>query len=399
MKKRFVMSAALATLGPAAAQAEPYAYTLMAAAPEFNRSFNSGVALYGSVDAGINYQSVGGQSRWQTQSGGEWTSKFGMFGREDLGGGLRAEFNLESGFLANNGAMQDASSFLNRQSWIGLRSDTFGRVRFGRQIGTGLPLFVDVFGTVGTNSAYTWLGMGVVQTPKGISYNADLGPGATQLPARVNNALTYLSPSYAGMSAQLMFAPSNVAGRSPNAAAQGVLLQWFNGTTYIAGSYNQVWGENGGNGGSGGGSGGSTVRNDLYGVGVVYDVGTLVLSAAFNQYAPKLAGDGIARVYTLGTILPVGRHAMRASVVYRDTSGVRDAADHAASDSALGVMLGYDYTLSKRTGLYARGGLIRNYGISTIPLNNNPLPTQAGSAIPQAGTTPMTVSLGMYHNF
>jgi predicted porin len=386
------MSAALVTLGPVAAQAEPYAYTLMAAAPEFNRSFNSGVALYGSVDAGINYQSVGGKSLWQTQSGGEWTSKFGMFGREDLGGGLRAEFNLESGFLANNGAMQDASSFFNRQSWVGLSSDTYGRVRFGRQIGTGLPLFVDVFGTVGTNSAYTWLGAGVVQTPKGISYNADLGPGATQLPARVNNALTYLSPSYAGVSAQLMIAPSNVAGRSPNAAAQGALLQWFNGTTYIAGSYNQVWDANGG-------GGASTVRNDLYGVGVVYDIGTLVLSAAFNQYAPKLAGDGIARVYTLGTIVPFGRHAMRASVVYRDTSGVRDAADHPARDSALGVMLGYDYTLSKRTGLYARGGFIRNYGISTILLNNNPLPTQTGGTVPQTGTTPMTVSLGMYHNF
>jgi predicted porin len=392
MKKSIVMSAALVTLGPVAAQAEPYAYTLMAAAPEFNRSFNSGVALYGSVDAGINYQSVGGKPLWQTQSGGEWTSKFGMFGREDLGGGLRAEFNLESGFLANNGAMQDASSFFNRQSWVGLSSDTYGRVRFGRQIGTGLPLFVDVFGTVGTNSAYTWLGAGVVQTPKGISYNADLGPGATQLPARVNNALTYLSPSYAGVSAQLMIAPSNVAGRSPNAAAQGALLQWFNGTTYIAGSYNQVWDANGG-------GGASTVRNDLYGVGVVYDIGTLVLSAAFNQYAPKLAGDGIARVYTLGTIVPFGRHAMRASVVYRDTSGVRDAADHPARDSALGVMLGYDYTLSKRTGLYARGGFIRNYGISTILLNNNPLPTQTGGTVPQTGTTPMTVSLGMYHNF
>jgi predicted porin len=399
MKKSIVMSAALATIGSAAAQAAaPYANTLMAAAPEFNRSFDSGMALYGSVDAGINYQSVGGKSRWQTQSGGEWTSKFGMFGREDLGGGLRAEFNLESGFHANNGAMQDADSFFNRQSWVGLSSDTYGRVRFGRQIGTGLPLFVDVFGTVGTNSAYTWLGLGVVQTAQGNGYNADLGPGATQLPARVNNSLTYLSPRYAGFSTQLMFAPSNVAGRSPNAAAQGVLLQWFDGTTYIAGSYNQVWSDIGGSG-AGGPGGGSTVRNDLYGAGVVYDIGTLVLSAAFNQYAPKLAGDGIARVYTLGTIVPVGRHAMRASLVYRDTSGVRDATDHPAKDSALGVMLGYDYALSKRTGLYARGGLVRNHGVSTIPLNNNPLPTQAGSTVPQTGTRPMTASLGMYHNF
>jgi predicted porin len=62
-------------------------------------------------------------------------------------------------------------------------------------------------------------------------------------------------------------------------------------------------------------------------------------------------------------------------------------------------MLGYDYTLSKRTGLYARAGFIRNYGISTVLLNNNPLPTQTGSTAPELGTTPVTVSLGMYHNF
>lgn len=392
MKKRIAMSAALLTLGTGSAHAEPYQATLLSAVPEFNGALTGGVALYGSVDMGINYQSVGGKSLWQTQSGGEWTSKFGMFGREDLGGGWRAEFNLESGFLANNGTMQDSTSFFNRQSWVGLASNTYGRLRFGKQIGTGLPLFVDVFGTVGTNSVYTWLGTAVVQTPKGYGYNSDLGPGATQLAARVNNAITYLSPSFAGLSTELMYAPSNVAGQAPAAAAQGALLQWYNGTAYISGSYNQVWAPSGVNGTG-------SVRNDLYGLGAVYDTGKVVLSGAFNQYAPKLAGDGIARVYTLGTILPVGRHAFRASVVYRDTSGVRDAAENPAKDSALGVMLGYDYTLSKRTGLYARAGFVRNYGISTVLLNNNPLPTQPGSTAPQTGTTPVTASVGMYHNF
>ncbi|MFL9885495.1 porin [Paraburkholderia agricolaris] len=392
MKKCIAMSAAVLTLGTGTAHAEPYQTTLLAALPEFNGSLREGVALYGSVDMGINYQTVGGKSLVQTQSGGEWTSKFGIFGREDLGGGLRAEFNLENGFLANNGAMQDSTSFFNREAWVGLNSSTYGRLRFGKQIGTGLPLFVDVFGTVGTNSAYTWLGTAVVQTPKGFGYNSDLGAGATQLAARVNNAITYLSPTFAGFSTELMYAPSNVAGQSPAAAAQGALLQWYDGRTYVTGTYNQVWGA------TGTGST-STVRNDLYGLGVVVDTGKIVLSGAFNQYAPRLANDGIARVYTLGTIWPVGRNAFRASVVYRDTSGVHDSANNPAKDSAFGVMLGYDYTLSKRTGLYARAGFIRNYGISTVLLNNNPLPTQTGSSAPELGTTPVTVSLGMYHNF
>ena len=158
MKKRLTWGAACLALGAGSACAVPYQDVLLAAVPEFNGGLKEGVALYGSVDMGINYQSVGGRSTWQTQSGGEWTSKFGFFGRENLGGGWRAEFNLESGFLANNGAQQDTQSFFNRQSWIGLMSDRYGRLRLGKQIGTGLPLFIDVFGTVGTNSVYTWLG-------------------------------------------------------------------------------------------------------------------------------------------------------------------------------------------------------------------------------------------------
>jgi len=396
MRGRSVLGAsvvALATLASNEAHAISYLQSKLVSLPEFNPGFTDGVSLYGSVDMGINYQTVGGKSLVQTQSGGEWTSKLGFFGREDLGGGWRAEFNLENGFTANNGAVQDPTSLFNRESWVGIASNTYGQLRFGKQIGTGLPLFTDVFGTLSTNSVFTWLGMGVVQTPRGYGFNADLGPGASQMPARVDNAITYLSPTFAGFSTQIMYAPSGVAGQSPVAAAQGALLQWFNGTVYIAGSYNQVWAP--------GGTATVTqnVRTDLYGVGVVYDSGSLVLSASFNQNAPNLAGDGIARIYSLGAILPFGRNAVLASVVYRDTSGVRDSNQNPAKDSALGVMLGYDYTLSKRTGLYARAGFIRNYGISTILLNNNFLPTQPGTTIPETGKTPITASLGMYHNF
>jgi hypothetical protein len=70
MKKCIAMSAAVLTLGTGTAHAEPYQTTLLAALPEFNGSLREGVALYGSVDMGINYQTVGGKSLVQTQSGG-----------------------------------------------------------------------------------------------------------------------------------------------------------------------------------------------------------------------------------------------------------------------------------------------------------------------------------------
>lgn len=382
-----------------AASAQSYLASTLSTLPEFNGSVDSGgVSLYGSVDMGINYQRVSNRSLWQSQSGGEWTSKFGIFGREDLGGGLKAEFNLESGFLANNGNLQTTSQLFNREAWVGLSSNTWGQVRFGNQYGVALPLFVDVFGGVGTNSVYTWLGAGVTQTAKGtVSSNADLGTGSAIPSSRIANSVTWTTPRVAGVGAELLYAFNNsTTVSSPHASTQGAIVSWLRGPLYLAGSYTQVWSDavtvtTG--------QPTTTVRNDLFALGAVYDVGSFVLSAAFNEFVPKLATDGIARVYTLGGILPVGRNVFRLSVVYRDTSGVHDSAGQLAKDSAIGLMAGYDYTLSKRTALYARAGFIRNFGISSVILNSNTLPTQSGSTAPELGTTPMTASVGIYHNF
>lgn len=67
----------------------------------------SSVTLYGVLDAGIAYQSnVSGKSLWQMHSGGIDQSRFGLRGSEDLGGGLKAIFTLESGFNLGNGKFE-----------------------------------------------------------------------------------------------------------------------------------------------------------------------------------------------------------------------------------------------------------------------------------------------------
>lgn len=377
--------------------AKSFGSSVLASLPEFNGTMTgSGLSLYGSVDVGVNYQTVGGRSVWQTESGGEWTSKFGMFGREDLGSGVKAEFNLESGFLVNNGNLQASQTLFNREAWVGLTSPQFGQVRMGNQINAGLPLFLDPFGSVGTNSVVTWLATAEVQTKSGVSANADLGPGAAQIAPRVANALTWVTPRIAGFGAELLYAFNNTAGASPRASNQGALLSWSHGPWYLVGSYNQVW-SNPVAINEGGPE--TSIRNDIYSAGALYDCGRFVVSASINQSSPRLADDGIARVYTLGGILPFGRNVLRASLVYRNTSGVRDSTGALANDSAVGMMFGYDYNLSKRTALYARAGFIRNYGISTVLLNNNPLPTEGAGGAPETGLTPVTMSVGMYHNF
>lgn len=67
------------------------------------------VTLYGRLDAGLEYLNHvnngagGSSSRWSAE-GGDWgTSMLGLKGNEDLGGGLNAIFNLETGLQVMNG--------------------------------------------------------------------------------------------------------------------------------------------------------------------------------------------------------------------------------------------------------------------------------------------------------
>ncbi len=80
----------------------------------------SSMTLYGPLDAGMIYaNNAGGNSVWQLGSGALSYNYFGLHGVEDLGGGLKAIFKLESGFAINSGRIRNGD-FLNRQAWVGL---------------------------------------------------------------------------------------------------------------------------------------------------------------------------------------------------------------------------------------------------------------------------------------
>jgi predicted porin len=72
----------------------------------------SSVTLYGVLDNYIGYQSstVGGKSTSLTVLGsnGLSTSRYGLKGVEDLGGGMKANFDIEGGFDPSTGAQQNS---------------------------------------------------------------------------------------------------------------------------------------------------------------------------------------------------------------------------------------------------------------------------------------------------
>jgi len=168
MKKSLIALAALATVATVA-QAQ------------------SSVSVYGIIDTGYmrstnvnsNGESVSGIS-----NGGLSTSRLGFRGTEDLGSGLKANFVLESEFLADNGSQNStAEALFARRSTVGLEGN-FGRVDLGR-IDTGSYAMQAKFDPFGANNI------------GGIIATGQVGQ------VRVENSVTYTTPTYAGLSVTL----------------------------------------------------------------------------------------------------------------------------------------------------------------------------------------------------
>lgn len=179
MKKTLVALAALAVMGAASAQ--------------------STVTLYGKVDANIKSSSsttaagVTTDKGLQVGSGGMSGSRWGLKGTEDLGGGLKANFQLEQGFTIDDGAAQGTNLAFRRQAWLGL-SGSFGSVSLGRQYSPYDDAFLD---------AQDYTGFSATGEVFGLGAHAD---GMAQ-GGRINNSILYTTPDMNGFKAQAMFAP------------------------------------------------------------------------------------------------------------------------------------------------------------------------------------------------
>ena len=97
----------------------------------------SSVTVYGSFDGGVrsktNVNAAGDSVLTMSSNGQYYSNRLGFLGAEDLGGGLKANFKLETGFNTGTGALDNANNQLfNRSAWVGLSGD-WGQVNLGRQ--------------------------------------------------------------------------------------------------------------------------------------------------------------------------------------------------------------------------------------------------------------------------
>ncbi|MFT0850625.1 porin [Achromobacter sp. F4_2707] len=374
------------------------------------------VTLYGLIDAGFGWHQSKGEVRntttgatqtvKSTRTGlhdgtqnGQSGSRFGLRGTEDLGNGLRAEFTLEQGFNIGSGGFQQHGTGMDRQfsrqAWIGLASDSWGSLRFGRQhnVGTDFLLgMIDPFGG----------GFGLAnggQAFAAINTN------------RMDNTVKYVTPNFSGFQFGVAYSFNTNGGqsatheelRNPNVRAFSTGLRYANGPLGVALSYDQkqnsrasepttvlgvpVPRQN---------NAGESVTVKQWVLGASYDFEVVKLSGAFGQlrdgaYASAglgpdsslnyldstgnwaATGNRIgefdkgfkANSYLVGLSAPLGAGNLMVSWGMIDPRSDPDrfTGGEASLEKQHTYALGYTYDLSKRTNVYAYGAYQKNAGL------------------------------------
>ncbi|QBQ99962.1 porin [Paraburkholderia pallida] len=193
-----------------------YVALALSAGAAMHAHAQSTVTLYGIVDVGISYQThtnPAGSSTWAMQQGNEGFlsgSRFGLTGKEDIGGGWYAGFTLENGFLANNGKLDQQGQLFGRQAFVKLGQQRYGELALGRQYTTANTMlyYVDPLG-VGAAPTNSWqVFMTGQRYDNAVSYTGNYGPlqaiveyamggiaGDTRARSSISAGLKYAQPS------------------------------------------------------------------------------------------------------------------------------------------------------------------------------------------------------------
>lgn len=299
-----------------------------------------GVQLFGLMDIGVQALKASGvDRRYLVNSDGNTSSRFGVRGTEDLGGGLKVGFWLESAVSVDDGT-SGSTSTNNKDSVSGgltwgrratvQVSGPWGEVRLGRD-------YVPSFGNL-TTSMHPFGTNGVGSS--GILFYPVPANGTTaRTNVRASNSIGYFTPS--GLNgfyghAMLALGEQGAGPTRKDGQLTGVRVGWrnerFNGsaavskTRYATGDYTQS------------------------NVGLSYQWGPAKLMALWGQNKVGVTRTTVTMLGTQWDVWPQGQ--IRFAYTWLNAERVASDATH--------VALGYVHDLSKRTALYANIAKVDN---------------------------------------
>ena len=318
-------------------------------------SAQSSVTIYGKVDLGLVMDSGGAQGKSvRLDSGVTGGSRIGFKGVEDLGGGMKAAFQLETGYCADSAAgapnfCTGSNQFMGRQAHGDL-TGSFGAISAGRQYSLGFNNLstIDPFGTGFAGQINN------IVDPSGI---------------RLNNSVTYSTPNIGGVTASAEIAFGEQTGNWEANRETGAAVVYASGPAFVSATFYDV--DN---------ATGSGAARKNYQFGGTYDFGVVKVHAL----AQKSTGASSLDVLDLmgGVTVPLAGGQVLASYIHHNdrTSKDQDA-------SQLGV--GYLYPLSKRTSVYVAYAKIENQHGAAFTVGN----------ATATGTGDKAFNLGVVHNF
>ena len=324
--------AALAVMGATAAMAQ------------------SSVTLYGRINTTIEQQKIGDTNFTKMENN---SSRFGMRGTEDLGGGLKAGFVLESGFNSDTGAGSSTTGALNfgRQSEVNL-SGNFGMIRLGNFFPESYFASADYVSMhnhdTGTSSdALYWdpVWFGALGTA---------------------NKIAYRTPSLGGLTVEGSVSMHEKATGTSNKNGYDLAANYGAGPLHLGAGYSQF------------------NSNWQASLRALYTFGQFTAGAYYqrnkddNQLMPT--GAGSRNNFRLSGMYTLGASEFHANV------GRANKWSHVDNSAATQWTLGYNYNLSKRTKVY---------GYYT-KVNNSSAATYLTGA---SGVDFSSFALGVRHNF
>lgn len=310
----------------------------------------SNVTLYGLVDLyvgkAITKTTLGAASAKSStgaglKNGGLSGSRWGVRGVEDLGGGLKTTFQLESGFDADTGI---GNAGFNRTSKVGLAGG-FGAFEMGHQY-TQMFLLMDGFDAQGTSDFSA--------TNAIFGNKAAIAAGAQEPTTRRSNMLQYTTPNLGGFTgvAQYAFGENGAPGVS-SGHTTSLSAMYAGGPVAVQGVYEAVKAP---------GSAGATAKST--GLGVSYDFTVLKVLAQFVNQKDGLATGKKDSGYVLSMAVPVGSMGSLNAGIGSETTKMTATGAEVGKTSSFGIE--YLHSLSKRTTVYAGLTSVKFEKVATI---------------------------------
>jgi predicted porin len=283
MKKTLIAAAVLATAGSAAFA-------------------QSSVTIYGRVNLTVERQKLLGENDWVMQNS---ASRIGFKGTEDLGGGLKAGFQIEHGFNPATGR-QSQTAFWARQSEVNLSSN-FGMVRLGN------------FTSEAYYATSDYIGM----------HNHETGTSSDAFYAyigRNTSKVSYRTPSFGGATVELAVTE---AGTNPE-RTYDLAANYDAGPLHLGAGYEKNGDVN------------------QFAFRVLYELGAFTVGAMAQRDEDGWgAGFGKRTNFRLSGMYTTGNTELHLNV-----GRAGSYSNSAGPDSALQYTLGVNYNLSKRTKVY-----------------------------------------------